>query len=287
MDTLTLTKAEYPQEKIPLWSIPASKVLNITKNGRIPQIRLSQFNYDNNNPKIAIILAQDKHPDREENDYTIFPDYVDAIIEAGANPFFIAYGYVSEQLKQIRPDGILLIGGNFRLVKNSAYDTCEPRPLTYMNMIDYATHYNIPTFAICGGEQMMAVYKGAGVNTHINKEVSEEHSHKKSPYVFAHEVNIIRGSLMHKIMQTETILVNSCHNSAITPDKLGDCLVTGTAPDGIIEVVEMKHPWNEFVLAVQWHPERTAKINDETSLKLFAAFVEAANNYRLEKSCSL
>jgi putative glutamine amidotransferase len=43
------------------------------------------------------------------------------------------------------------------------------------------------------------------------------------------------------------------------------------AEDGLVEAVYMKD--KAFVRAVQWHPEKA--LNDETSGKLFCAFVAA------------
>jgi putative glutamine amidotransferase len=51
--------------------------------------------------------------------------------------------------------------------------------------------------------------------------------------------------------------------------------------DGIIEALEGISP-DHFVVAVQWHPERSAD-DDEPSRAIFRAFVEAAQRWR-EKS---
>ena len=44
------------------------------------------------------------------------------------------------------------------------------------------------------------------------------------------------------------------------------------AQDGTVEALE--RPDKRFVLAVQWHPEKT--LNDRYSKKLFAAFINAS-----------
>lgn len=272
---LYLSKISYPQEKVPLWAIPSDEVYSVMKNGGIPKIMLPDFDYSLKRPRIAVILAQDQHPDRTEKDFSIFPDYVDAIIRAGGLPYFISYRKVEMQLTQIAPDGILLIGGNFRLVKNEAFKGYEERPQTYVNIIEYAAAKHLPTFAICGGEQMLAVYKGARVKTKINENLPKEESHLHPPYVLSHPVLLQEGSFIRRLLQTEKIMVNSCHNSAVDAAQTGECLVTGLAPDGVVEVIELQHPWHDFVLGVEWHPERTAKTGDEVSLRLFAAFIEA------------
>jgi putative glutamine amidotransferase len=68
--------------------------------------------------------------------------------------------------------------------------------------------------------------------------------------------------------------VNSSHHQA--PETLGDGLrlVAWCPEDGVKEAVEGTAP-DQFVLAVQWHPERTYD-SDEGSRAMFRAFVQAA-----------
>ena len=64
------------------------------------------------------------------------------------------------------------------------------------------------------------------------------------------------------------------------PRLVGDGLraVAASPADGVIEALEGAAP-DHFVLAVQWHPERTVE-NDEASRALFRALVEAARAWR-------
>ena len=65
------------------------------------------------------------------------------------------------------------------------------------------------------------------------------------------------------------------HHQAI--DRLGDGLIVSAQDsDGVIEAVEI--PGENFVLAVQWHPEE--RLDD---LRLFAGVVEAAARIRDRK----
>lgn len=267
----------YPSEKVLLWAITSQEIKHCFDKGDIPQIVLPSIVRKKKQPVIAIILAQDSHPDRAEKDYTIFPDYVDAIVMQGGYPIFIAYDKVEEQLEAAKPDGILLLGGNFRLVKAANADY-EPRPKTYVKMIRYAQERGLPLFAVCGGEQMLAVYFGASVEVNINAGSEKTVMHMQKPYQISHQVNLAEGSQISKILQKTTIEVNSCHNTAVIIDKdVGELVVSGVAPDGVIEVVEMKNPWNkDFVIGAQWHPERLTRMGDADSLKLFSAFIKAA-----------
>jgi putative glutamine amidotransferase len=98
----------------------------------------------------------------------------------------------------------------------------------------------------------------------------------------AHPVVIVPESRLaslrfpdHNLME----LVDSSHHQAIrTP---GDNLrVTAVSPvDGVIEAVELNSP-DHFVVAVQWHPERTYLTN-LFSRALFDAFYNAVNTWEL------
>ena len=68
--------------------------------------------------------------------------------------------------------------------------------------------------------------------------------------------------------------VNSSHHQAA--DVVGDGLraVARSPQDGVIEALEGTSP-DHFVLAVQWHPERSVD-EDEPSRAIFSALIEAA-----------
>ena len=89
-----------------------------------------------------------------------------------------------------------------------------------------------------------------------------------------------------------TACCNSCnaashHQAVRVPgDKL---IVSAVSPqDGVIEAVELDAA-DHFVLAVQWHPERTYSVS-AVSRAIFAGFVRAADLWqapRIEESVSL
>jgi putative glutamine amidotransferase len=97
----------------------------------------------------------------------------------------------------------------------------------------------------------------------------------------AHPVVISRGSRLARVLPEAAengeplrLSVNSSHHQAI--DRPGEQLrVAATSPiDGVIEALEGAEP-QQFVVAVQWHPERSYD-SSEGSRALFAAFLEAA-----------
>jgi putative glutamine amidotransferase len=78
------------------------------------------------------------------------------------------------------------------------------------------------------------------------------------------------------------LFVNSSHHQAI--DRPGEALmVAARSPaDGIIEALEGVNP-SQFLVAVQWHPERSYE-NSAVSRALFEAFLEAARAWSSAKA---
>jgi putative glutamine amidotransferase len=81
-----------------------------------------------------------------------------------------------------------------------------------------------------------------------------------------------------KAAQGAQSYVNSSHHQAI--HHVGDNLrIAAISPaDGVIEAVELDSP-DHFVLAVQWHPERTYSASP-LSRALFTAFVHAVETWQ-------
>jgi putative glutamine amidotransferase len=73
------------------------------------------------------------------------------------------------------------------------------------------------------------------------------------------------------------ISVNSSHHQAAEVVGDGLRLVAWSPEDGVKEAVEGTSP-DQFVLGVQWHPERTYD-SDPASRAIFRAFVQAAADW--------
>ena len=80
--------------------------------------------------------------------------------------------------------------------------------------------------------------------------------------------------MLANIVAEKSLPVNSSHHQSA--EVVGDGLrvVARSQQDGVIEAIEGTSP-DHFVLAVQWHPERSVTI-DEASGAIFRAFVAAA-----------
>jgi putative glutamine amidotransferase len=137
-----------------------------------------------------------------------------------------------------------------------------------------------PVFGICYGLQSLNVWRTGTLTQQMPQGVN----HKAGRSVGqAHRVQIDPESKLAAILRDAGALpdsrelvmpVNSSHHQA--PETLGDGLrlVAWCPEDGVREAVEGTAP-DQFVLGVQWHPERSYD-SDEASRAMFQAFVRAA-----------
>src|ERR671918_452345 len=178
-----------------------------------------------------------------------------------------------------RFDGLLLIGGGDIDPKHYGED---PLPECYgidteadlfeMQLVRAAIDRGMPVLAICRGFQVLNVATGGTLDQHITgREGLIGHGIPGvSPEM--HEVRLEPGTWAAKAMGTETVQVSSSHHQAAA--RVGEgIVVSGRASDGIVEAME--HPDGSWVVAVQWHPERTAE-TDPAQQGLFDALVEQA-----------
>lgn len=163
--------------------------------------------------------------------------------------------YAAEVLAGL--DGLLLTGGGdvdpARYGAPSEPECGEPDPARDAWELALAGGASaIAVLGICRGAQVLNVALGGGLVQHLPGRGIDGHDDERVDGE-VHEVAISTGSLAHRLLGTDALRVNTLHHQAIDPARIGTGLrVTGTADDGVVEVIE--HP-DERVLGVQWHPE--------------------------------
>jgi putative glutamine amidotransferase len=260
-------------------------------------------------PRIAVPV-----PQSFDEDYVrrALPQYEEAVRTAGGEPVAIALeGAPADIMKHIaRCDGVLL-PGSAADVDPAKYDAVrEPhtaradakRDTVDELLLQDAYNMRKPILAICYGLQILNVYRSGTLVQHITdwlpadkRALVNHEAGRKVPR--AHWVEIEGDSQLAQIVTsgaqapsslgagstglkpgatpaTVEIEVNSSHHQSA--DVAGDGLrtVARCKEDGVIEALEGTAP-DHFVLAVQWHPERSVG-DDEPSRAIFRALVDAA-----------
>jgi putative glutamine amidotransferase len=211
--------------------------------------------------------------------------YIEGVTLAGGiatllPPQTVDPGIVDRVLDGI--DGLVLTGG--RDVDPASYGqqahptTDEPagdRDAWEFGLLDGAMKRGMPVLGICRGAQVINVALGGTLHQHL-PDVLGHTRHQQGNAVFTtSSVRTVPGTRVAALVGS-TSDAQCYHHQAI--DKPGDgLLVSAQDGDGVIEAIEM--PGENFLLAVQWHPEE--RLDD---LRLFAGVVDAAADYAKEKS---
>lgn len=181
-------------------------------------------------------------------------------------------------------DGLVITGGRDVGPENygqQPHPTTDPsvaenqqRDAFELALFDGAVRRGMPVLGICRGAQVVNVALGGTLHQHL-PDVLGHTGHQQGNAVFStSSVHTVPGTRLAALIG-ESSDAQCYHHQAI--DKLGDGLIVSAQDtDGVIEAVEI--PGQNFVLAVQWHPEE--RLDD---LRLFAAVVEAAAHYAIGK----
>lgn len=240
-------------------------------------------------PRIAIPLPHSSDPEYAERS---IPQYEHAVKLAGGEPVRVPLDRAPAEIMKIieRCDGILLPGSkadvdpaNFGASRSSHTAAADPPRDTVDNiLLQDAYKMRKPILGICYGLQSLNVYRSGSLIQHIPDFLSEDmrtrvdHEAGKNVAV-AHDVELAEGSKLASILSLDSLVlpVNSSHHQSA--DAIGDGLRVSAhcIDDGIVEALEGTAP-DHFVLAVQWHPERSVD-QDEASRAIFRALIKAAD----------
>ena len=174
--------------------------------------------------------------------------FMNFVADCGYNPIQVPYfmyeekklkKYLSNWIKEINPEGIVLSGGE-DIGKNRIRDFTE------FYLLKFAVKKKIPLLGICRGMQVIAKHYGSKlikVKNHVNK----------SHFVF------------YKNLKKK---VNSFHNLAIKSCPK-NFLIRYVSSDGVIESIQSS---NLKIEGWMWHPERYNKFKKSDKVRFNKIF---------------
>ncbi len=241
-------------------------------------------------PRIAIPMP---HSTDHEYGERAIRQYERAVELAGGEPVRIALDQTDAAVKELIGgcDGVLLPGSNadvdparFKQPRSPHTATADPRRDEVDDLLlDDAYDRRKPVLGICYGLQSLNVFRKGTLIQHIPDSLPEETRAKVNheagrKVAVAHKVEIEPASTLAKIASEIRLPVNSSHHQSADAIGEGLRIVARCPDDGIIEAMEGTSS-DHFVLAVQWHPERSVA-EDAASRAIFQALIDRAQSRR-------
>ena len=244
-------------------------------------------------------------PDASAYNLRSLPQYLHALYSAGATPIPIPLHESPQRIAKILATchGILLPGSPADIDPQKYGEDRNPhseipdsdRAAVDELLLQDAFNLHKPILGICQGTQALNVWRGGALIQDIPTQIGTTVNHAPGRTVIeAHPIEITPHTRLAAIADacprqedhhpersgepaspglSSLLLVNSSHHQAIRNP--GDNLrISARSPqDNVIEAVELESS-QHFVLAVQWHPERSY---DQSALSraVFAAFIHA------------
>jgi len=221
------------------------------------------------------------------------PQYLHALISAGATPIPIPLHESPQRVAKILStcQGILLPGSGADIdpqkYGESPIPECAPpdpaRAAVDELLIQDAFNLHKPILGICYGTQALNVWLNGTLFQDLATQTGTPIDHAPGRQVAeAHAIKVTPNTRLAALIPPGLPeFVNSSHHQAI--HTAGDNLVVSAISprDNTIEAVELASR-DHFLLAVQWHPERTYD-SSQLSRNIFHALVEAAKNWQPRK----
>jgi putative glutamine amidotransferase len=232
-------------------------------------------------PRIASPVP---HSDAEYADRAL-PPYLRAIEQAGGEPVVIRLDLPNAEIARLAAScQAILLPGSRADLDPQKYGAGDRHPQTAASdarrdnadelLLQDAFNLRKPILGICYGMQSLNVWRTGTLLQHLETPITHR---AERTLAKAHRVALEPESLLARIIVSgergTELWVNSSHHQAV--DAAGDGLrVVARAEDGIAEALEGVSP-GQFVLAVQWHPERIFE-DDAAARAIFQAFIDAA-----------
>jgi putative glutamine amidotransferase len=180
--------------------------------------------------------------------YAIRQNYASSVESAGGLPILLPHEPERAADYLDRLDGIVVTGGAFDVdpalfgatSRHASVTTKDRRTQFELALLGAAIARGMPVFGICGGQQLLAVALGGTLIQHIPDEIEKALAHEQpNPRTEpGHVVSVVEGSLLHRIVGTRELEVNSAHHQAVKSVPSG-VSINARAPDGVIEGTDL------------------------------------------------
>ena len=239
-------------------------------------------------PLIGITMNLEEEPSRDLN--VLDQDYGKAVFDAGGIP--VPIGGLEKAIPDIvkRFDGFLFTGGDDiaprfykeRPLAGAKLRLASDRRVRFeMKLFRAAVQAKKPVLAVCYGAQLVNVALGGTLYQDIARQVPKAlvHGAAKAGQKVFHDVSIFEGTKLCGLLDLRSsclsgkcsIRVRSAHHQSIKNPGRG-LRLAAVSEDGVYEALESRG--KSFLLAVQWHPEKTPA--ERSSRKLFSALINAS-----------
>ncbi len=239
------------------------------------------FRHMTNAPLIGITVdSEDPGAYSNKPWFALRQNYCDAVAKAGGVVLMLPHDLDAAERYADLLDGIVVSGGNFDVdpalfgatTRHATVKTKDRRTAFEAAVTRAMLARDKAVLGICGGQQLLHVILGGTLVQHIPDEVPNALAHEQpnSRDEPGHTVRVAPDTLLHEIVGTDELPVNSAHHQAAAHDGK-DVVINAVAPDGVVEGIESRA--YRFCLGVQWHPEYDISDGDA---KIFRAFIAAA-----------
>jgi putative glutamine amidotransferase len=218
--------------------------------------------------------------------------YFEAVTSSGAAAVLLPPQAQPERAAEVVLDGLdgLVLTGGLD-VQPELYPARPDRDAWELALLAGAQRRGMPVFGICRGLQLINVALGGTLHQHLPEALGTEVAkalggegaeapadrYRIGGGVFAENtVEVAAGSRLAELIGAGDYGVHSYHHQGI--DRVGaGVVVSATTDDGLVQAFEA--PGDDFLVAVQWHPEENS-----SDRRLFEGLVAAAGAYRASRA---